>query len=180
MTTSFHITQSSIVHFSHFTKKNYFHDLFLKHTDKKLRCMAAKVAGKIKLALDAGKASPAPPVGPALGAKGVNIMAFCKEYNAQTANKIGTVIPVEITVFDDKSFTFKLKTSPTSVLIKKEVGLEKGASNPGKQQVGTISMSKIEEIAATKLIDLNCTTIESAARTVMGTSLNMGVDIEKS
>merc|ERR1712224_340443 len=88
-------------------------------------CMAAKVSGLIKLALDAGKASPAPPVGPALGAKGVNIMAFCKEYNAQTADKIGTVIPVEITVFEDKSFTFKLKTPPTSVLIKQEAGLKK-------------------------------------------------------
>merc|ERR1712224_1193649 len=128
-------------------------------------CMAAKVSGIIKLALDAGKASPAPPVRPALGAKGVNIMAFCKEYNAKTAEKIGTVIPVEITVFEDKSYTFKLKTPPTSVLIKDKVGLKKGASNPGKQQVGTIEMSQIEEIAATKLIDLNCTTIESAVLT---------------
>merc|ERR1712224_1049450 len=141
-------------------------------------CMAAKVSGKIKLALDAGKASPAPPVGPALGAKGVNIMAFCKEYNAQTADKIGTVIPVEITVFEDKSFVFKLKTPPTSVLIKKKVGLEKGASNPGKQQVGTITMAQIEEIASTKLIDLNCSTIKSAIATVSGTSINMGVDVE--
>merc|ERR1712224_1085638 len=143
-------------------------------------CMASKVVGIIKLALNGGKASPAPPVGPALGAKGVNIMAFCKEYNARTADKIGTVIPVEITVFEDKSFTFKLKTPPTSVLIKKEVGLEKGASNPGKQQVGTITVSQVEKIAETKLVDLNCAKIESAIRTVQGTSVNMGVNIEAS
>merc|ERR1719213_956864 len=136
-------------------------------------CAGAKVAGKIKLALDAGKASPAPPVGPALGAKGVNIMAFCKEYNAQTADKIGTVVPVEITVFEDKSFDFKLKTPPTSFLIKKEAGLKKGASDPGKQQVGSITASQAENIAAIKLIDLNCSSAESAFRTVKGTSMNM-------
>merc|ERR1712224_550425 len=144
----------------------------------KLTCMAAKVSGKIKLALEAGKANPAPPVGPALGAKGVNIMAFCKEYNAQTADKIGTVVPVEITVFEDKSFDFKLKTPPTSFLIKKEASLKKGASNPGKQQVGSITTSQAEDIAATKLIDLNCTSIESAVLTVKGTSTNMGVSVE--
>merc|ERR1712118_55796 len=156
MTTSFHITQSSIVHFSHFTKKNYFHDLFLKHTDKKLRCMAAKVSGFIKLAIDAGKASPAPPIGPALGSKGVNIMAFCKEYNARTQDKAGTVIPVEITVYEDKSFTFVLKTPPASVLIKKAAGIKTGSGNPSKEKVGTITMAQLKEIAEIKLPDLNC------------------------
>merc|ERR1712118_70702 len=173
MTTSFHITQSSIVHFSHFTKKNYFHDLFLKHTDKKLRCMAGKVAGIIKLELDAGKASPAPPVGPALGAKGVNIMAFCKEYNARTAESVGTVIPVELKVFEDKSFSIKLKTPPASVLIKKAASIEKGSANPKKQLVGNVTNAKIEEIALIKLIDLNCTDIKSAMRTVFGTCVSM-------
>merc|ERR1712147_12974 len=120
-------------------------------------CSATKVIGIIKLALDAGKASPAPPVGPALGAKGVNIMAFCKEYNARTAEKIGTVIPVELKVFEDKSFSIKFKTSPASVLIKKAVGLEKGSANPRKQFVGTINIAKVKKIATIKLIDLNCT-----------------------
>merc|ERR1712118_7105 len=178
MTTSFHITQSSIVHFSHFTKKNYFHDLFLKHTDKKLRCRAAKGSGIIKLELDAGKASPAPPVGPALGAKGVNIMAFCKEYNARTADSIGTVIPVELKVFEDKSFSLKLKTPPASILIKKAVGIEKGSPNPKKLFVGTITNNKIEEIASIKLADLNCTDVTSAIRTIIGTCAGMGVKID--
>merc|ERR1711907_307520 len=139
----------------HFSKLNEKYDpLLLSPRNRRTYfCQANKVVGIIKLALDAGKANPSPPVGPALGAKGVNIMSFCKEYNAKTADKIGTVIPVEITVFEDKSFTFKLKTPPTSVLIKKEVGLEKGASNPGKQQVGAIKQSQVEKIAATKLID---------------------------
>merc|ERR1719352_265583 len=104
-------------------------------SDRKISCMASKVIGIIKLALDAGKASPAPPVGPALGAKGVNIMAFCKEYNARTADSIGTVIPVELKVFEDKSFSIKLKTPPASVLIKKAANIEKGSANPRKQFV---------------------------------------------
>merc|ERR1712110_674117 len=132
------------------------------YSDRKISCMASKVTGVIKLALDAGKASPAPPVGPALGAKGVNIMAFCKEYNARTADSIGTVIPVELKVFEDKSFSIKLKTSPASILIKKAAGLDKGSSNPKKQFVGTITMNKVKEIALIKLVDLNCTNLESA------------------
>merc|ERR1712110_472273 len=134
------------------------------YSDRKISCMASKVTGVIKLALDAGKASPAPPVGPALGAKGVNIMAFCKEYNARTADSIGTVIPVELKVFEDKSFSIKLKTSPASVLIKKAASIEKGSANPKKQLVGTISNTKIEEISLIKLKDLNCTDIKSATR----------------
>merc|ERR1711998_314352 len=139
---------------------------------------ASKVVGTIKLALDAGKASPAPPVGPALGSKGVNIMAFCKEYNAKTADKIGTVIPVEITVFEDKTFDLKLKTPPASVLIKNAARLDKGSANPKKQQVGSITMAQVEEIAAIKLVDLNCSTMDSAIRTILGTSANMGVKVE--
>merc|ERR1712151_314489 len=133
----------------------------------KNNCKALKVAGIIKLALDAGKANPAPPVGPALGAKGLNIMAFCKEYNAKTASEIGTVIPVEITVFEDKSFSIKLKTPPTSVLIKKAAGIDKGSPIPNKQIVGTIDPNHVHEIAKTKLVDLNCTNIDSAIRTVL-------------
>merc|ERR1711977_795092 len=114
----------------------------------------------------------------ALGAKGVNIMAFCKEYNAKTADKVGTVIPVEITVFEDKTFALKLKTTPTSVLIKSAARLDKGSANPKKQQVGSITMAQVEEIAAIKLVDLNCTTMESAIRTILGTTANMGVKVE--
>merc|ERR1711937_797088 len=102
-------------------------------------------------------------------------MAFCKDYNAKTADKVGIIVPVEIIVFEDKSFIFKLKTPPTSVLIKKEVSLKKGASNPGKQQVGIITVSQIEKIAKSKLINLNCVRVKSAIRTVMGTSMNMAI-----
>merc|ERR1740138_1408756 len=140
--------------------------------------MAKKVDKIIKLALEAGKANPAPPVGPALGARGVNIMAFCKEYNAKTAKNIGSVIPVELKVFDDKSFSIKLKTSPASILIKKASSLSKGSANPKKEIVSEISIDKVQEIASTKLPDLNCTNIESATRTVLGTCVGMGVKVE--
>ncbi|GAQ81824.1 chloroplast ribosomal protein L11 precursor [Klebsormidium nitens] len=139
---------------------------------------AKKVVGLIKLALDAGKATPAPPVGPALGAKGVNIMMFCKEYNARTADKAGFVIPVEITVFDDKSFTFILKTPPASVLIKKAAGVEKGSGKSSKERVGTITRAQVEEIAKTKLPDLNCISLDAAVNIVSGTAKNMGIVVE--
>ncbi|GMJ10925.1 plastid ribosomal protein l11 [Hibiscus trionum] len=139
---------------------------------------AKKVVGIIKLALEAGKATPAPPVGPALGAKGVNIMAFCKDYNARTADKAGYVIPVEITVFDDKSFTFILKTPPASVLLLKAAGLEKGSKDPQQEKVGKITIDQLRVIATEKLPDLNCTTIESAMRIIAGTAANMGIDID--
>mmetsp|Transcript_8735 Transcript_8735/g.16501 ORF Transcript_8735/g.16501 Transcript_8735/m.16501 type:complete len:210 (-) Transcript_8735:174-803(-) len=139
---------------------------------------AAKAVGMIKLAIDAGKASPAPPIGPALGAKGVNIMAFCKEYNARTQDKAGTVIPVEITVFDDKSFTFVLKTPPASVLLKKAAGVAKGSGNPQKERVGTITTAQLKEIAEIKLPDLNCNDVEAAMKVVGGTAANMGIAIE--
>ncbi|KAJ4917107.1 hypothetical protein Rs2_02657 [Raphanus sativus] len=139
---------------------------------------AKKVVGLIKLALEAGKATPAPPVGPALGSKGVNIMAFCKDYNARTADKAGYIIPVEITVFDDKSFTFILKTPPASVLLLKAAGVEKGSKDPKQDKVGVITIDQLRTIAAEKLPDLNCTTIESAMRIIAGTAANMGIDID--
>ena len=139
--------------------------------------MPRKVVAIIKLALPAGKANPAPPVGPALGQHGVNIMAFCKEYNAKTADKAGLVIPVEISVFEDRSFTFILKTPPASVLIKKAAGIEKGASEPNKQNVATITQDQLKEIAQTKLPDLNANDIEAAMKIVAGTAKNMGVKI---
>ncbi|XP_050230005.1 50S ribosomal protein L11, chloroplastic [Mercurialis annua] len=137
-----------------------------------------KVVGLIKLALEAGKATPAPPVGPALGAKGVNIMAFCKDYNAKTADKAGYIIPVEITVFDDRSFTFILKTPPASVLLLKAAGVEKGSKDPQIEKVGKITIEQLRTIAAEKLPDLNCSTIESAMRIIAGTAANMGIDVD--
>lgn len=139
--------------------------------------MPRKVVALIKLALPAGKANPAPPVGPALGQHGVNIMAFCKEYNAKTADKAGLVIPVEISVFEDRSFTFILKTPPASVLIKKAAGIDKGASEPNKQKVATITQEQLKEIAQTKLPDLNANDIDAAMKIVAGTAKNMGVAI---
>ncbi len=139
--------------------------------------MPRKVVALIKLALPAGKANPAPPVGPALGQHGVNIMAFCKEYNAKTADKAGLVIPVEISVFEDRSFTFILKTPPASVLIKKAAGIEKGAGEPNKQKVGTITQDQLREIAQTKMPDLNANDIDAAMKIVAGTAKNMGVKV---
>ncbi len=132
----------------------------------------------IKLALNAGKANPAPPVGPALGQHGVNIMAFCKEYNAKTQDKVGMVIPVEITVYEDRSFSLVLKTPPASVLISKAANIEKGSGESSKGQVGTITSAQLEEIAKTKLPDLNCFSLESAMETIAGTARNMGVTVE--
>ncbi len=140
--------------------------------------MAKKVVALIKLALPAGKANPAPPVGPALGQHGVNIMAFCKEYNAKTAAQAGMVIPVEISVYEDRSFTFILKTPPASVLIRKAAGIEKGSSEPNKQRVGTITSEQLKEIAQTKMPDLNANDIEAAMKIVAGTARNMGVAIQ--
>ncbi|MBI6547166.1 MAG: 50S ribosomal protein L11 [Cyanobacteria bacterium NC_groundwater_1444_Ag_S-0.65um_54_12] len=141
--------------------------------------MAKKVTAKIKLALPAGKANPAPPVGPALGQHGVNIMEFCKAYNAQTADKAGMIIPVEITVFEDRSFTFVLKTPPTSVLLLKAAGIEKGSGTPDKTKVGTVSRAKIREIAEIKMPDLNCTDIEAAMQQVEGSARSAGIVVEQ-
>ncbi|KAF5203629.1 50S ribosomal protein L11 [Thalictrum thalictroides] len=139
---------------------------------------AKKVIGLIKLALEAGKATPAPPVGPALGSKGVNIMAFCKDYNAKTADKAGYVIPVEITVYDDKSFTFILKTPPASVLLLKAAGVEKGSKDPKLEKVGKVTIDQLRTIATEKLPDLNCSSIESAMRIIAGTAANMGIEVD--
>ena len=140
--------------------------------------MAKKVVALIKLALPAGKANPSPPVGPALGQHGVNIMAFCKEYNAKTSDKAGMVIPVEISVFEDRSFTFVLKTPPASVLIRKAAGIEKGSAQPNNQKVGSITRDQLKEIAQTKLPDLNANDIDAAMNIVEGTARNMGVTVK--
>ena len=140
--------------------------------------MAKRVVTIIKLQIPAGKANPAPPVGPALGQHGVNIMAFCKDYNARTASQAGTIIPVEITVYDDRSFTFVTKTPPTSDLIKKALGIEKGAQTTGRQKVGELSRAKVREIAQVKSKDLNVNSIEAAERIVEGAARSMGVEVK--
>jgi large subunit ribosomal protein L11 len=140
--------------------------------------MAKKVVAIIKLAINAGKANPAPPIGPALGQHGVNIMMFCKEYNAKTADQVGMVVPVEISVFEDRSFTFILKTPPASVLIKKAAGVESGSGEPNKKKVGSISRTQLQEIAQTKLPDLNANDINAAMKIVEGTARNMGITVK--
>nr|WLD05962.1 ribosomal protein L11 [Meringosphaera mediterranea] len=139
--------------------------------------MAKKVVAIIKLALPAGKATPAPPVGPALGQHGANIAAFCKEYNAKTSDKGGLIIPVEISVYEDRSYSFILKTPPASILILKAATVEKGTSEPHKTIVGSINRSNLEEIARTKLPDLNTDNIKDAMKIVQGTAHNMGIKI---
>lgn len=141
--------------------------------------MAKKVTGIIKLQLPAGKATPAPPVGPALGQHGVNIMAFCKEYNAKTANQAGLTIPVVITVYQDRSFSFILKTPPAAVLLKKAVGIESGSAVPNKTKVAKISNAKLREIAETKLPDLNAASVEAAMSMIAGTARSMGITVEE-
>lgn len=136
-----------------------------------------KVKTIIKLQISAGKANPAPPVGPALGQHGVNIMAFCKEYNARTSAQMGSVIPVEITVYSDQSFTFVTKTPPVPDLLRKAVGVEKGASETGREIVGTITPRQLREIAEIKMKDLNAVDIEGAERQIMGTARSMGVKL---
>jgi large subunit ribosomal protein L11 len=140
--------------------------------------MAKKLVAIIKLALPAGKATPAPPVGPALGQHGANIAAFCKEYNAKTSDKPGFIIPVEISVYEDRSYSFILKTPPASVLLVKAANIPKGAAEPNKAKVGSITQAQLEEIAKIKLPDLNTQNIESAMRIVQGTAKNMGITIQ--
>ena len=139
--------------------------------------MPKKITALIKLALPAGKATPAPPVGPALGQHGVNIAAFCKEYNAKTIDKTGLIIPVEISVYEDRSYTFILKTPPASVLLANAAKIKKGSSTPNKITVGSITKAELEEIAQIKLPDLNTTKINSAIKIVEGTARNMGISI---
>ncbi len=140
--------------------------------------MARKVITVIKLQIPAGKATPAPPVGPALGQHGVNIMAFCKEFNERTSGEDGLIIPVEITVFEDRSFTFITKTPPAAVLLKQAAGLEKASGEPNKLKVGTVPRNKVKEIAETKMKDLNANDIEAAMKIIEGTARSMGIVIE--
>jgi len=141
--------------------------------------MAKKLRAIIKLQLEAGKATPAPPVGPALGQHGANIMAFCKEYNERTASQAGSIIPVEIIVYEDRSFIFSLKTPPASDLIKKALGLEKGSSTQVREKVGTLSRDQVRQIAESKMKDLNANDIEAAMRMVEGTARSMGVEVAR-
>ena len=139
--------------------------------------MAKKLRAVIKLQLEAGKATPAPPVGPALGQHGANIMAFCKEYNERTSSQAGSIIPVEVLIYEDRSFTFSLKTPPASDLIKKAVGLEKGSPAQIREKVGSISRNQLRQIAEIKMKDLNANDIDAAIRMVEGTARSMGVEV---
>ena len=141
--------------------------------------MAKKITGMIKLQLPAGKATPAPPVGPALGQHGVNIMGFCKEFNAKTADQPGMIIPVVITVYQDRSFSFILKTPPAAILLKKAVGLESGSGVPNKTKIATVSKAKVIEIAEIKMPDLNAASIEAAMSMIAGTARSMGIVVEE-
>ena len=140
--------------------------------------MVKKVKTVIKLNIEAGKANPAPPVGPALGQHGLNIMDFCSSYNAQTKDKLGEVVPVEITVYEDRTFTFILKTAPVPELIKKALGIAKGSNMPQKEKVGTLTRAQLKAIAEIKMPDLNAHDIEAAQRIIMGTAVAMGVELE--
>src|SRR5512141_2855362 len=139
--------------------------------------MAKKIKGVTKLQIEAGKANPAPPIGPALAGYGINIMAFCKEYNARTSNRQGEVLPAEITVFSDNSFTFVLKTSPAAVLLRKAAGVPKGSGVPNKDKVGKVTRKQVREIAELKMKDLNAIDIEGAMKQVEGTARSMGINV---
>jgi large subunit ribosomal protein L11 len=139
--------------------------------------MAKKVTGTVKLQIPAGQANPAPPVGPALGSQGINIMAFCKEFNAATKERAGLIIPVIITVYQDKSFTFILKSPPASVLLKKAAGIASGSKTPNKEKVGKVTRKQVLEIVKLKLQDMNATNEEAAFRTICGTARNMGIEV---
>ena len=139
--------------------------------------MAKKITKMVKLQVPAGKATPAPPVGPALGQAGVNIMSFVKDFNDRTAKQAGLIIPVEITVYEDRSFTFICKTPPAAVLLKKAAGLEKASGEPNKKKVGKVTKAQVKEIAETKMPDLNANTVEAAMRLVEGTARSMGIEV---
>ena len=139
--------------------------------------MAKKIVGSIKLQIPAGAANPSPPVGPALGQRGVNIMEFCKAFNAQTQGQAGLIIPVIITVYADRSFTFITKTPPASVLLKRAAGIETGAKTPGKEQVGRVTRAQLEEIARMKMPDLSAADLEAAMKTVAGTARSLGLEV---
>ena len=139
--------------------------------------MAKKIVAMVKLQIPAGKATPAPPVGPALGQHGVNIMEFCKSYNERTAKLAGTIVPVEITVYADRTFTFVTKTPPAAVLLRQAAGLEKGSGEPNKTKVGSVTRKQVREIAERKMPDLNANTVDSAIRMIEGTARSMGIDV---
>ena len=140
--------------------------------------MAKKLKAVVRLQIEAGKANPAPPIGPGLAGHGINLMAFCKEYNARTSSRAGDIIPAEITIFTDGSFTFILKTPPTPVLLCKAAGLEKGSGEPNRNKVGKITRDQLREIAQVKMKDMNAVSVEGAMRMVEGTARNMGITIE--
>ena len=139
--------------------------------------MAKKVTGQIKLQIPAGQANPAPPVGTALGPQGINIMAFCKEFNARTQSQDGTILPVEVTIYADKSFTFITKTPPAAVLLKKEAGIEKGSGQPNRTKVGRVTRAQVKKIAEIKMADLNAADLDSAMRMIAGTARSMGLEV---
>jgi large subunit ribosomal protein L11 len=139
--------------------------------------MAKKVKTVITLQIEAGKASPAPPIGPALASHGINIMQFTKDYNARTSSRMGEILPAQITIYQDGSFTFVLKSPPASVLLKKAAGVEKGSSEPNREKVGSVTRAQVREIAETKMKDLNAITIEGAMRQIEGTARQMGIDV---
>jgi len=140
--------------------------------------MAKKVTGQIKLQIPAGAATPAPPVGPALGQAGVNIMAFVKDFNARTASQAGMIIPVVITVYSDRSYTFITKTPPAPILLKKAAGIDKGSGEPNRNKIGKVTKAQVEEIAKTKLPDLNAASLEAAIRIIEGTARSMGIEVQ--
>jgi large subunit ribosomal protein L11 len=140
--------------------------------------LAKKLKAVVTLQIDAGKASPAPPIGPALAGHGINLMGFCKEYNARTSNQMGNVIPAEISVYSDGSFTFVLKSSPAGILLKKAAGIEKGAAEPNRETVGEVTRDQVREIAELKMKDLNANDIEAAMRQIEGTANNMGIVVK--
>jgi large subunit ribosomal protein L11 len=140
--------------------------------------VAKKIKAIVKLQIDAGKASPAPPIGPALATHGINLMAFCKEYNARTSSRMGEVIPAEITIFADGSFKFILKSPPAAILLKKAAGIEKGSAEPNRVKVGSVTRDQLREIAEVKMKDLNALDVEGAMRQIEGTARNMGIEVE--
>ena len=141
--------------------------------------MSKKVKANVRLQIEAGKANPAPPIGPALAAHGINLMAFCKEYNARTSDRMGDIIPADITIFSDGSFKFVLRTSPAAVLLKKAAGIDKGSAEPNKEKVAEITLDQLREIAQTKMKDLNAVDIGGAMRQIEGTAKQMGITIKK-
>jgi len=149
----------------------------LSASTTKEKIVSKKVKANVRLQIEAGKANPAPPIGPALAAHGINLMAFCKEYNARTSDRMGDIIPADITIFSDGSYKFVLRTSPAAVLLKKAAGVEKGAAEPSKEVVGEITRDQLREIAQTKMKDLNAVDIEGAMRQIEGTAKNMGIEI---